>query len=315
MRDLKDKIVGFWDSFDKKEGFKLFSADIKIDLSLGFTDNKEKAVLIRTTDYEIKNQIFTESENIILKYENAQGLYFILKDDFFFGIFVEFIMSILSSVSELRRPAEYVPRIIEIYGHWVAFFNRGAKNSITGKKLLGLLGELIYISEYLKSDHNSHDIIESWEGPYQKSHDFVFNDHDVEIKTKRSGSNNISISSIVQLDFDNPLILGVVNVSLTEENSEGTITILEFIEQIKEDLIVKGYNHRLFLQKLLNSGFNYFDEETRLKLQEKGFVFDSLDYYDVTAEGFPRMLQSDLRKGVTNVSYDLSVSELSDFKI
>lgn len=314
MEDLKNKIINFWDSFETKEGYRLFSPDIALDLSLGYTDNAEKAVLILTKDFRIRDEFISESENIILRFENNVGFYLILKDDFFFQIFVDFIVSVLDQVSNLQHPSDFVPKIITIFNNWVAFLNRKKNKKLNNKKLLGLIGELFFISEATRNENSSLDAVAFWEGPNLKSHDFVFPEFDVEIKTKSSTSNNVSISSIKQLEYNNPLFLGIVDISIIDKVEDQTITVFKFIDDLKQTIINKGLDQSMFLNKLLSSGINYYDEETQRKLKEIGFVIQGVEFYDVTKEGFPRLINSDLPKGITNIKYDLVVSDLATYK-
>lgn len=315
---IKSEITDFWSIFEEPIGFRLFPAILSQNVSLGYDQSGNRSMFV-----DVPNEVHINEPNYSLEYLSFRvekgphkQLVISLKDDSFFFLFDEFIFTIFSQIEKIEDVGEVGKKIVELYHNWSLFFNKENRRQLKLKRILGLAGELYYIGQYLDSKVGVRDIIESWEGPTNRTHDFIFQDHDLEVKAKLESSNVVHISSLFQLEFDKVLRLGVVSFLLWEEGADGApVTITNMIDDIVQKLKDQGRDPILFLNKLLQMGINFFDKEQMEFIDELQFVIEGVQEYDASHDDFPRIVSSTIPTGVSKVKYDLDLNLLEDFKI
>lgn len=314
---MREIIQSFWDDFKEQVGFKIVDASIEPNISLGITNEGCKALLIDIPEELFKRDFKLNTfENIDLELNSDfKGVVLVLKDESFFEIYIDFILIILEKISHIKDPKVYLTETIKLYNLWGVFFERKKNRRINFKKLLGVIGELFFIFYYLENDSVNENIIESWEGPNMKSHDFIFSRFDIEVKAKMEDSSIINISSLYQLETEKPLYLSIVTVSELDEGEENvSMNIVGLIESISKLLINKGHTTTVFIFKLLQLGINIYDSEAKEKYQKIKFKVKSIEFYDVVENEFPRLLTENIPIGIKNIKYAIKLDTIEKFK-
>ncbi|MBB1643055.1 PD-(D/E)XK motif protein [Sphingobacterium sp. UME9] len=315
---IKEDILNFWESFEEPIGFKLLGFIQSQNVSLGFDKNGFRSLYIDLPDGVKVNEPPYSLENLLFIVEKRNRKYLIisLRDDSFLKVFNEFIYTLLSQIAELTTVNDVVNKIVELYIVWSQFFNKEKRKSLNLKKLLGLAGELYYLDRYLDCRPNPVTVLESWEGPSGRTHDFIFADFDLEIKSKLATSNIVTISSIFQLEYDKSLRLGVVSFSLSEEEDENVpLDIALMIEAIVVKLKDRGADHMVFLNKLLQLNINYYDQPQFESIGELKFNIIGHQEYDASHGDFPRLVAANMPLAIKKVKYDIDLNLIEDFKI
>lgn len=315
---MREIIKEFWNDFKGQIGFKIISVNIEPNISLGITNEGFKAILIDIPE-ELLNQDYKYSsfENIDLEInDNYKGLVLILKDEVFFDIYIDFIVNILEKIGHIKDPKTYLLEAVKFYNKWGVFFQKKKKKKINLKKLIGVIGELYFIYHYLEANNYTWNIIDCWEGPNMKSHDFILGDLDIEVKAKLQNSSVINISSLYQLENTCPLFLCIVTIEeiVTEEKMLG-MDLMDLIEKINRLLVNKGFSNSDFIFKLLQLGINIYDNESKNRFKKIKFLIKEIVFYNVVENEFPRLLSDNLSKGLKNVKYDIKVDDINRFKI
>ena len=315
---IKNDITEFWKIFEEPEGFRLF-ADIKSqNVSLGFDKNGFRSLFVDLPSAVniLEPKYVLEHLSFNIEKGARKQLVITLKDDSFSLLFDEFLFAIFSQIHNMVSVESVGKKIVELYHEWSLFFTKLNRTNIRVQRILGLAGELYYINKYLDTSDYQGDIVNSWEGPTNRTHDFIFMDYDLEVKAKLETSNTITISSLLQLEFDKTLKLGVISFSIWDGNDDCNPTSIgNMVELILQNLRNNGRDHYLFLNKLLQVGINFYDREQMDEINEIKFLIRGHQEYDASHNQFPRLVSSNIPSAIKKVKYDLDLNLLDDFKI
>lgn len=188
------------------------------------------------------------------------------------------------------------------YGQWCRLLARKGRARLTTAEQKGLIGELLFLQLRLvqESDDNL-SILDGWRGPEDGDQDFVYADGWYEVKTTGKAAENITISSIEQLDADGPGEVAVIYVDACAPAQHGAFTLPELIKRIADELESSPGAAACFEEKLEKAGYIELSE-----YNEEYWVFDGCRMYSVN-DTFPRLRRRDLPDEITACSYTLSL--------
>lgn len=262
-------------------------------------------------DLKIKG---SEKEKLTLSYIQEKEVIMIkLKDHEFFDLFNELIVSLYSKIHNIHEPNDYARELIESFYKWAEFFIDKLNQKMSIEEIKGLFGELFVLNQLLVEPKTSdiNYVLESWKGPYGNTHDFVFDDKNIEVKTKDESSSHVKISSEYQLEneFDKGLELLVVSIKndLVEGESIHDL-IIKAIKNIRKQLGDTTILFRTLMQKGITT-------ESSIKYNNNRFVVVRTNTYDCLIDDFPKLSLSNIPKDITHLRYDLRISALGDYLI
>lgn len=221
-----------------------------------------------------------------------------------YALFYKLCEDIINHTSHCEVSNGYV-EIVNRYNQWRKLFY-GSKNILAEPEVQGLIGELLFLKDYAMKIYGVPEGLNSWSGPEPTHKDFSHDSEWYEIKSINSKKQNVTISSLEQLDSNVPGKLVVYHFEKMSPNFNG-ISLNQLV-----DLILKGmkYNNDidLFQDKLINVGYCYNEVYDN-------YVYNLVkkDVYTVN-EFFPRINMEDLPRGVVKVKYDIELSAIEKFK-
>ena len=184
-----------------------------------------------------------------------------------------------------------------------------SRTGIPHQELIGLIGELHILHQYILPAKGAKVGINSWIGIEGAKQDFVFDDYSLEVKAHRSGfSDKITISSAEQL-FKQTEKLFLIKLDISTSESS-------------ENLSLEGL--RTSILDLLEDDPMYYDlfENSYLEKTEKAsedqlvtnFHKTGLTIYEVN-ESFPKLTPENIAEGIDldSVSYRIEKSYLDQF--
>lgn len=113
------------------------------------------------------------------------------------------------------------------------------KAALSQNKEVGLFGELLVL-EYLIGKIGAGPAVESWQGPLNEEHDFVFSDVHLEIKTTSGEQRRHMMHGFMQLVPLRGVPLSLVSIQLTRSNHEGGRTLSQMVSHLR----AKSGGHR-----------------------------------------------------------------------
>ncbi|ARF66918.1 hypothetical protein B7C51_02525 [Paenibacillus larvae subsp. pulvifaciens] len=211
----------------------------------------------------------------------------------------------------LREQNESLFSIIyKVLDRWRIFFQKGGYRKLTDEQQRGLFGELWYILDWLNRFPSAPPlIIEQWEGPTSGRIDFKHSNCGVEIKTAINKlTKTIKISNENQLRLTNAVSSIYLYVCFIELSKTHGISLQSLVNEVRKKIASRS--DRMLLK------FNDFLEDLRFKeddYTDEFFFVEKVEAYEVS-ENFPRILQENLPKGISHVSYSIDLTHCSDFE-
>lgn len=238
------------------------------------------------------------------KYAQNNQLIFRLVDKENKDIFYTLCMDLVSSTKELHDEEYAISTVLYRLDKWQNFL-KNRRRIIDKRQLKGLVGELLFLKNYLLKRNSTEDALSFWNAPLESVHDFEFDKFTVEVKTK-SSVNNIHISSYEQLfsELDH-LLLYVVTLNDSTSKTPKAFNVYTLIDDIKTILSDTVLEER-FESLLMQYGFMELEE-----YRDYWFLFISDEFYEVK-EGFPRIIN--LPEGVENLTYRVNLEKCKAFK-
>jgi hypothetical protein len=305
MNDFFDNIL-----HDTKDThtFRLISSKHPLDLYLGYNNYGKKtlALIVENVNFNYSSTKFIEVK-INTRSDGKRALCFSLLDDTETDIFYRFCEDIFDST--IMIPKEDGEKVIySRWNRWINMFKYPHSLIMSEKEIRGLIGELVFLRDYMFNKYSIEESITSWIGPINSHKDFEIRNLWYEIKSCYQSSKSITISSIEQLDskFDGYLCI----IELEESNKfvTGNLSLNNLVNQIY-DMIPNEKFKQDFLKKVSDVGYSFFEE------------YDNYVYYCkninkyLVNENFPRLRKKNIPKEIANVSYELLIPNLKEFLV
>lgn len=286
--------------------FKRVSPTHPLDLYLGFNEIGKKTLALITENVDM---IFQSTKLIEVKIATRQdgkkAVRFSLLDDTETDIFYKFCEDIIESTKNANQLDSL--KIINVrWNRWLNMFKNPRSLIMGEKEIRGLIGELVFLRDYLFKKYTIEKSIESWMGPESSHKDVEIDDTWYEIKTCYQSSKSVTISSVEQLDANSTGHLCIVELENSNRYVTGNLSLNKLIEQIN-DMILDTELQNIFLKKVSNVGYSYFEEYDNYI-----YFCKSIKKYLVNDE-FPRLRKQDLPKEIATASYELLIPNLKEF--
>ncbi|WP_180112065.1 PD-(D/E)XK motif protein [Acinetobacter sp. YH12136] len=242
------------------------------------------------------------------------ALQFKLEDKKLIEYFDQFIQFVLRDLDQTDQEQRIVEAFLLKLKNWKRFISSTQYGKLRPEQIRGLLAELNFLDSLLTTyPSDAEEILQAWYGPERLQHDFVFKDLVVEIKSIGSiDKRSVKISSLYQLEKNvSDLYLHVTAVLEAPDYAQDVVTLNSKVIDLKEKLAQQEnvILHSIFEQKLLESNYiedHYYDKYC--------YVVRPLHTYQVT-EAFPKLDSSLIPNGILNVSYELDLNLIDQYKV
>lgn len=195
---------------------------------------------------------------------------------------------------------------------WQKFFKKTTSGMLSEERIKGLIGELLFIKEYLFDRAGPRAAIDFWTGPNGFPQDFCVNNVAVEVKTQISTSSpKIRISSVNQLwTSAEALYLYLVTLGKGRYGDSFSVNLFDLVNEIQtvlheesEELLDR------FNGMLRDCGF-YPNE----KYLNYNYVVISKRWFEIE-DGFPRLDPRSCEAGVLDIQYSISIDACEAFEV
>lgn len=227
-----------------------------------------------------------------------------LKD--IFTLFIDDILDKLIPVSETKAALTVINQRIAF---WRKLFARASGEFLSPEKQRGLFGELFILHQLLNYSDEKKLVLDSWVGSQSANQDFVIEDNAIEVKTSKSESPGVQISSEHQLNFHSLNHLYLCTV-LVNESAGRQGTLYELINTIRHQILLDDNLVSAFEMKLELAGIptDMFEEYNSIS-----YTIRSCQFYRV-CDGFPLITTETLSDdSVYNIKYQIDISKCEDF--
>jgi hypothetical protein len=215
---------------------------------------------------------------------------------------------LIRGLRALRAPEDAVRMLAARLRAWLLLFSPDSSR-MSEERQRGLTGELVVLKALATQSPGWAAALRAWTGPARQDRDFNFPDLVIEVKTNAvGGRDQVRVTNEYQLDtgLGTRLLLWVL--SLTQDTGNG-LTLPARVEEIRSTLAFDPGCLLLFEEKITAAGYSDLQFE---RVHPPLYEVASQRIYRVT-EAFPRLIPTDLRRGVLNVSYAVDLVDCSGF--
>lgn len=205
-----------------------------------------------------------------------------------------------------QSPRDAATVLIGRLGRWRRLLEL-AERPLPEQALRGLLGELIVLKDEVVPRFGAIAGVNAWIGPCDAPQDFVVGGVAIEVKTIMPTATEITVSSLEQLQSDNPVIVAVVQLTVASQQQPGAFTPAALVEAVRDE--IGETSRELFDDRLAETG--YLD---RPEHHNNWYQCTTKKYYRVVNE-FPRLTLTTVPSGVKAAIYDISISQCAPFEI
>ena len=177
----------------------------------------------------------------------------------------------------------------------------------------GLYGELLFLNSKINEKKRpQYKILEGWQKPAPANHDFDYEDESIEVKTVSRSNTMVKITSENQLlAFEKKALrLKLYRIESLDKSQVDSLGLL--YNEIKNKLD-PGLSD-IFEIKCAEDLFGEYIGPALMPLDYK-FTLIEESLFNVDQTEFPRIKKSELRIGISNVSYSIDISSMENFKI
>ena len=228
------------------------------------------------------------------------------------GVFATLCSDLTSTITRASSEKSALRIILNQLEKWRTLFDRGLAAGLSPSEQQGLYGELHLLSRMIRRD--SSDMAETvgyWVGCEKAMRDFQGKDWGIEVKTiATNGSDRLTINGERQLDDTllDRLFLYHLSVEVSRKNGQ---TLNRAIEDLRKTLGTDTIALHRFNTGLTHAG--YFDEHAPM-YQDRCYKIRKEQAYFVSGD-FPRIMERDLRNGVSNVTYTINTSACEEYAV
>lgn len=284
------------------------------EINIGLNSKFNRCMLLELPSTHNVDFQTTVKKNLTLSFFKDTG-YIVLEltDSDYFDLFNDLIISIYSYIYELKNVDTYSNIFIQMFYKWSEFFDDKASDKLSPESVKGIFGELFVLRDLIEKSNSFelNNILNSWRGLYDEAQDFVFEDKNVEVKTKNVSHLAVKISSEYQLEeeLDKGLELLVLSVDIDYMKGDSLSSILN---KIKDLIINKMGDFSIVLTALSQKSITM---SNIYQYDNYRFLVNEQTVYDCCKEGFPRLTRNNTVNAIANIRYTLQLSYLVDYII
>ncbi len=285
--------------------------EVESDVYFGRNQKQEVAVFLPTGT---KSNLPESTQNIRseeIRLSDGRKFYSLsCTSDLFERIFMDLCFDLIVILPETLGKPPTSSSVIAGYIDWRELLG-GLNSEMSISELRGMLTEVWFLSDVLMKVQKIESSIESWVGPIGAAHDFRLEQTlDIEIKSIGVSSADINIASEQQLDATGELELVVISYE-----AYSRAQLIAYIQRLLVDLWEKiAPQERSALSAKISRFVELYGIPSIANASPLSFEPRSINIFKVQG-GFPRLIPSQLPPGVSKVRYQISLRELSDFKV
>lgn len=225
-------------------------------------------------------------------------------------VFTPFVEDVVGTVSGKDTDAEAVAALLDRFSHWRRLLSGGGERGMTREEQQGLYAELWVLRHVIVPTVGAGRAVKSWQGPEHGYRDFVTAGIGVEVKsTVGSAPSQVVILDERQLDPApfSALYLVALGLDAVRDGAGETLnTMVEASSSLFSEVEALGD----FRERLLKYG--YLDTQ-RVLYDDTHYTLRSAEAFTVKGD-FPRVVEADLRPGVSQVRYRVTLSACQPWK-
>lgn len=278
-----------------------------LELYIGLDEKGRKSIELRQKF--LYKKVLNSSSIEVNQYTKSEynTIRFSLIKDEVSGLFYKFCEDLIEQTRNIEDVSLGYTAIVNRYHQWKQLFTSGNNSLLTEAEIMGLIGEILFLKDYLKNKIGLSQALESWSGQELTHKDYSCKDIWYEIKSVSTGKQDVKISSLEQLDSENNGELVVYYLEKMSEAYNGISLNKLILDTL--NLFTLQSEKDLFYSKVALQGYtynNYYDSYV--------YEISSMNRY-LVSENFPVLTREKVSNEIIKVSYSLDLAQLKKFMI
>ena len=307
LRRFKMDYKSRFSEFNRPSFFSRVDADHILDWHIGIDEIGRMSIEYRSnfTARRVQGTKYIE----VNQYKNNKycTIRFSLCDKELNDLFFKFCEDMVEKTRSLKSASLGYNAVIDRFSLWKKMFFSPRNEILSEEKIMGLIGELLLLKNFLFEKYGIEKSIDGWSGQNSTRKDFSYEDKWYEAKAISFNKDTVSISSLEQLDSNVPGELAVVMLEKMSPSYMG-ITLNQLIWDICETIKAQD-TKELYLLKIESSGYVY-----NVAYDSYMFALKNIRRFSVD-EQFPRLIPSNVPSGVVFAKYEISLLAIKDKEI
>jgi hypothetical protein len=240
-----------------------------------------------------------------------RNLQVILTSDAGREVFNPLIADIAATAVAHDDPDTLVSAAIDRFEHWRRLLESIRENGLLPERRRGLYGELFLLRELVLPALSTTAAVSCWTGPTGADQDFQLEHMALEIKTGRMKSPpTLEIASERQLDGAGLAQLVLAHIWVEERRGGSGESLNRIVDDIRARIEKAAIRYH-FDALLANAAFL---DDQRDHYDEPRYTVRGRTFWLVHGD-FPRVTRTDLRDGVRDCRYQVSVGHLDQYRV
>lgn len=226
-------------------------------------------------------------------------------------VFSALVTDVAGAVAAAPDARAATAALLERFGHWRRLFQDAAGEGLSVQQRRGLFGELWFLREEMLPRLHPSEAVGSWSGPVRAHQDFQLPAVAVEVKTTTAKEpQELVITNERELDGVGVAHLLLAHLSVDERPEGDGESLNEMVDALTA-VLTDPDTRRTFEDRLTAAGYWH---RHRHRYHSPRFTLRRQRLYEVR-EGFPRIVETELRPGVGDVRYRVSAAACQPFLV
>ena len=220
--------------------------------------------------------------------------------------FSTFCQDLLDSTESIKNDEDAYKTLCSRYFSWKKLF-RPNKGGMNDNEVMGLIGELLFMQDYMIPHYGVEMALDSWMGPEKTHKDYSTESFWYEIKAISAGKDSVKISSLEQLDGEDEGFLAVYCLEKMSPTFSG-IKLNALVQSLMTKMGT-AQNREIFMSKL-----SLYDYDFSPEYDNYVFTNAGLSMYSI-GNDFPRLCRKNTPNAINKIQYEIFLSELEEYKL
>ncbi|MCR5837690.1 MAG: PD-(D/E)XK motif protein [Lachnospiraceae bacterium] len=296
-----------FDEFTQPNKFSRVDSEHILELYIGLDEKGRKAIELR--DKFSYKKVLSSGAIEVNQYKKAEynTIRFSLTNNDISGLFYKFCDDLIDQTSMLKEKTDGYQTIVNRYYQWKKLFTSGKNTLLTEPEIMGLIGEILFLKNYLSQKVGLSEALSSWSGQELTHKDFSLQERWYEVKTISAGKADVKISSLEQLDAENDGELVVFSLEKMSEAYDG-IRLNDLVLNTANLFTIQS-EKELFLSKVAIQGYmynNHYDSYV--------YEVNAMNRY-LVSDGFPVLTRDKVPNEIIKASYSIDLALIKKYLI
>lgn len=311
MRITAEQLHDKWKSINFFDGgYIQVEATHPLEWYIGYKEINQKSLLLIS---KAEPELLPSSKSILVsKGQRTDGrwaLSIVLMRPEQDSVFELLCADIIDFSVPARDEKEALRLTYKRFRQWSKLLEHEHKSLMDERRRKGLIGEITFLREAISAGYPVLEAVQGWVGADGADQDFIYSDGWHEIKTVGVSADSVNISSLEQLNCDEPGEIVVMRVDKCAPEYKDAFSLAEAVEKVQAMVRDDADASMLLENKLAYYGYIDLPE-----YREQKYYYSGKQRFAVNKD-FPRLTAASVPSQIIGVQYTISLAGIENWKL